>query len=260
MTLAYQEFGKGYPIVLLHAFPLSGKMWQQNIEALVNNNFRVITPDLPGFGRSPLISEINTMEEMARQVADLLSELGIQKTILGGISMGGYTAFNFFKLFPGSLTGLILCDTTCRSDPDETRQNRLRLIKEINQNGSEILIKEMLPNLLSDFSKMNNQTLISDLEQEISLAGPKSVIAALRGMAERKDQTHLLNKIDIPTLLIYGEEDRPTNLETATFLNKEIAGSKLAVINNAGHYSNLENPTDFNSTLKQFLLNNYFEK
>ena len=260
MTLSYKEFGKGFPLVLLHAFPLSNKMWKSNISSFKDSNFRLIIPDLPGFGKSKLKNENFTIEEIAKDVALLLSELKIKQTLLGGISMGGYVSLNFFRLFPNLISGLILCDTTSFADSEEIKKNRFRLIEKIKQKGSKVLLTEMLPNLLSKHTKTKNQTLFAHLENEIINCNSISAISALKGMAGRLDHTYLLRKINVPTLLIFGEEDRPTNLETANLLKNEIRGSTLKIIKNAGHYSNMENPKDFNEILQTFLKENNFEK
>ena len=111
----------------------------------------------------------------------------------------------------------------------------------------------MLPNLISDHTKDNNGTLVTELNKDFSKCDPGSASAALRGMAARIDHSHLLSQIDVPTLLVFGEHDKVTNMENAERMEKMIPNSKLAIVENAGHYSNLENPSGFNSSLCSFL-------
>jgi len=208
---------------------------------------------LRGFGESNNFADINLMEDMAADVAGLLENLAIEQAIIGGLSMGGYVAFNLFRLNPEKFKALILCDTTRTADSEEKRRNRYQLIEKIEEKGSPALIENMLPNLIGEFTKHNNENLISDLKQKFAETNPQAAIAALRGMAERKDHSDILSEIKIPTVLIFGEDDAVTNLETAKMMNKQIPFSSLSIIKKAGHYSNLEQPELFNAALTNFL-------
>lgn len=251
--MEFEEHGDGFPVILLHAFPLSRKMWRPQIEAITAENFRLILPDLRGFGETGNFADINAMEDMAADVAGLLDNLKIERAVIGGLSMGGYVTFNLLRLNPEKFKALILCDTNYTADTEEKRQNRHQLIEKIEERGAKALIDNMLPNLIGNFTKQNNPNLISDLRRMFAETNPQAAIAALRGMAERKDHTEFLNEIKIPTVLIFGEDDAITNLETARKISEKIPFSNLSVIKNAGHYSNLEQPEDFNSALLNFL-------
>lgn len=253
MKIEFEEHGKGKPFVLLHAFPLSNKMWQPQIEALTAANCRLILPDLRGFGESHSFSDINTMEDMAQDIAELLETLKIERAIVGGLSMGGYITFNFLKKFPEKIAALVFCDTNSGSDSEETRESRFNLIEQIETEGAQALIDEMLPKLICENTKQNKKDLVEKIEEMFKKVNPQAAIAALRGMAERKDRTDLLNKISVPTLLIFGREDKVTNLETAEKMSGAILNSKLVTIENAGHYSNLEQPEIFNEALVEFV-------
>lgn len=253
MKLAFEEHGEGKPIVLLHAFPLSRKMWKPQIETLVEANCRVILPDFFGFGETPLGSDTSTMEDLANGVAELLDSLEIEKAIIGGLSMGGYVTLNLYRLHPKLFSGMILADTSSLADTEEKREGRFKLIEETEAKGMSAVIEGMLPKLTSDYTKENNPQLIKHLEAEFLQTDPKGATAALRGMAQRKDHTEMLEKITVPTLLIFGKEDKVTNLEGAEILNSRIPDSKLAVIDKIGHYSNLEDSENFNKELVDFI-------
>lgn len=253
MKLTFEEHGEGKPFVLLHAFPLSNKMWQPQIEALAAENCRLILPDLRGFGESHNFSDINTMGEMACDISELLEMLKIERAIIGGLSMGGYVTFNFLKRFPEKAAALVLCDTSAGSDSEESRESRFTLIEQIETEGAQALIDEMLPKLVCENTKQNKQELVNKIEKMFSEVNPQAAIAALRGMAQRKDNSDLLNQISLPTLLIFGKEDKVTNLMTAENLSNKIPNSKLVIIEDAGHYSNLEQPEIFNMALVDFI-------
>ena len=252
MKLPFEDIGSGKPIVLLHAFPLSSKMWTRQAEFLSQNGFRVILPDFPGFGENTEFSQRYSLEEMAAQVAELLDSLNIEKAIIGGLSMGGYVLFNLCRLAPEKFSALIFCDTTYLADPEEKINSRFELISKIEKQGSEALIENMLPNLISEDTKQNNPLLTGELKEIFSRVNPQSAVNALQSMAKRKDNSEIVDQISVPTLLVFGEFDKVTNLENAKKMKSLIADSELVVIEKAGHYSNLEQPEKFNRTLLNF--------
>ncbi|HEX9962019.1 MAG TPA: alpha/beta fold hydrolase [Pyrinomonadaceae bacterium] len=253
MKIPFQESGSGKSVVLLHAFPLSRKMWQPQIEALNAAGFHVLLPDLRGFGENHNFADINTMEDLAKDVAELLDTLKIERAIIGGLSMGGYVTFNLYRLFPEKFAGLLLFDTNSAADSEEKRESRFDLIDEIEKSGAQALIERMLPNLICDWTKENNGDLVEKLKAMFAETNPRAAIAALRGIAERRDHTNLLKSINVPALLIFGEHDNVTNLEIAEKMKSEIPGAALTKIKNAGHYSNLEQPEAFNDALVSFV-------
>lgn len=252
MKIEYKEYGSGKPVVLLHAFPLSGRMWKQQIESLTANKYRVIVPDLRGFGESSNFADINAMKDMADDVAELLQNLKIERAIFAGLSMGGYVLLSLYSRIPGKFAAFILCDTTASADSEEQRESRFDFIEKIEKNGMQPLIDEMLPNLTGEFTKQNNRDLVAEIEQMFTETRPQAAIAALRGMAAREDFSQLLKETSLPTLLIFGAEDKIIDAETADELHRRIPGSQLFKIENAGHYSNLEQPEAFNKIFVDF--------
>lgn len=255
MIPPFEEHGTGKPVILLHAFPFSRSMWGGNIEALVSAGARVITPDFRGFGEYESFADINLMEDMALDVAELIEKLKIERAIIGGLSMGGYVTLALYKQIPEKFVAILLFDTTSVADNEERRQGRFDLIEEIKGGGSKALVENMLPKLTGDFTKENNPELVRDLEQRVMRTNPKAAIAALRGMAERPDSTPMLAGIDIPACLIFGEQDKVTNLEAAAMMQDALRNSELTVIENSGHLSNFEQPGEFNSAAANFIRN-----
>lgn len=252
MKISFEVIGNGKPIVLIHGFPLSNEMWQAQADLLAANGFRVILPDLPGFGENNPPSNFYSIEEMAMQIAKLLESLEIDRTIIGGLSMGGYVLLNLFRLLPEKFSAVILCDTTYLADTEEKQKSRFELISKIENQGTSALIETMLPNLISEDTKQNNPALKVKLVETFSKVNPVSAINALQSMAERKDNSATLKQISVPTLLIFGEFDKVTNLEIARMMNQMINESELVIIEKAGHFSNLEQPEKFNNALLNF--------
>lgn len=254
MKIKYEEHGAGIPVVLLHAFPLSRKMWAGQIEPLAQNGFRVVLPDFFGFGQTEIDENANSLEDFAREINNLLEHLKIERAIIGGLSMGGYVTFDFYRLFPEKCRALVLADTTSSADTAEKRAGRMKTIEKIEQSGVGVLIEEMLPNLISDATKQQNPALVEKLTREFADVSQKGAINALKAMAERKSHDSLLKNISIPAALIFGEDDKVTNLENAQKMANEIPHAELFVMERAGHYSNLEQETEFNRVLIEFLL------
>lgn len=254
MSLSIREYGSGYPVVLLHAFPLDGRMWETTAKALVEAGFRAIVPDLPGFGRSSGNPEVSGMEFMAREVAETLDAAGVRKAVFCGLSMGGYVLMRLLALRPSFFKALVLCDTTPAADTDEKRRSRRGTADRVLENGSGILVGSMLPALVSASTIRDNAPLMDRLADIVREQPPSAVASALRGMSERPDSTGMLSDAGVDTLLIFGDEDVVTGSDALDLLRSAIRGAEVRIIDRAGHYSNLERPEDFNSALVPFLL------
>jgi pimeloyl-ACP methyl ester carboxylesterase len=251
--MAYEEEGKGAAVLLLHGYPFNRSMWRSQMEAL-SERYRVITPDLRGFGETGAVSdEPATMREMAEDVAALMDELNIRRFTLGGLSMGGYVALAFYRSNPLRVRNLILADTRPQADTDEARENRERQAEQALREGMEGIADSMLPKLLSSATLNERKGVVDELRAMMTGTDPRGAAAALRGMMQRQDQTQLLPRILAPTLLIVGSEDQLTPLADAELMHREIRGSRLEVIQGAGHVSNLERPEEFNRALRDFL-------
>ncbi|HKS28331.1 MAG TPA: alpha/beta fold hydrolase [Pyrinomonadaceae bacterium] len=253
IEMAYDSVGSGQAVLLLHGFPFNRTMWRAQAEAL-SDRYRVITPDLRGFGETGAVDDQPaTMREMAEDVAALMDELGIERFTLGGLSMGGYVAFAFYRYFPLRVRNLILADTRPQADTDEARENRERQARQVLSEGMESIVEGMLPKLLAAETFDERKEIVEELRAMMLGTDPRGAAAALRGMMERVDQTHLLPRILAPTLVIVGSEDQLTPPKDAELMHREIRGSRLEVMEGAGHVSNLERPQEFNRALRDFL-------
>ncbi|MCO6510780.1 MAG: alpha/beta fold hydrolase [Aridibacter famidurans] len=253
MSLSFREYGSGFPVVMLHAFPLDGRMWEHNANALAKAGYRVIVPDLTGFGRSEEGPTTVGMEYMAREVSETVATLGIPRAVYCGLSMGGYVLFRLFDIFPLSFKALVLCDTSASADSDEKRAAREQMIETVESEGSSVMVESLLPKLVSGQTIEKNNELMSELAEIVREQSSDAVCSALRGMAARPDSAPLLKDISVPALLIYGKEDSITGLDAAKDLLEGIPNARLETIQGAGHYSNLESPAEFNHYLITFL-------
>jgi 3-oxoadipate enol-lactonase len=250
--MAYDEAGSGTPVLLLHGFPFNRSMWHEQVEALTPR-YRVITPDLRGHGETMVTGGPATMDEMARDVAALMETLEISRATVAGLSMGGYVALALYKLFPLRVRALVLADTRAQADTEEACENReLQAEKALNE-GMGPVAEAMLPQLLSPKTMARRPQVVARVREMIVNTKPQGAAAAQRGMAQRSDQLPFLWRIIAPTLIVVGREDAITPVSDSERMHREIGGSRLEVIEDAGHVSNLEQPESFNRVLTKFL-------
>lgn len=252
IELAYDVSGAGMPVVLLHGFPFNRTLWREQVEAL-GEHCRIVTPDLRGHGETRSTPDAATMEEMAADVAALLDELGIRRAVLGGLSMGGYVALAFSRLFPERTRALLLADTRPQADTGEARAAREETALRALAEGMHTIADAMLPKLLAPSTRSERPEIVARVREMILNTDPQGAASALRGMAVRLDQTKFLREINCPTLVVVGGLDQITPPADAELMHREIRGSRLEIIAEAGHVSNLERPAEFNRALAEFL-------
>lgn len=250
--MMHGESGTGEPLVLLHAFPLNRRMWDPQVRALCAGR-RIITPDYPGFGRSPRPCAQPDMRHYAEGVCGLLDSLGLERVALGGLSMGGYVALAFMRLFPERVSSLILANTRPDADPEEVRETRRELARRVTEEGVGILPGLQMERLLSGRTLQEKPEVVEWVRGMILESSPDGVVAALGTMKDRPDSTAGLGEIHVPTLVIAGEEDELSTPEIMEEMSQKIPDSSYAVLPNAGHLSNLEAPEEFNAALSGFL-------
>lgn len=252
VEIAYDDVGSGPSVVLLHGYPFNRSMWSDQVEEL-RKHHRVIVPDLRGHGESAVTPAPATMQSMASEVAGLLESLNISRATIGGLSMGGYVALAFYRLFPLRVRSLVLADTRAQGDTEEVKQNREQQAEKALNEGMEGIADGLLPKLLAPETVTKHPEIVKQLRAMMAETNPEGAAAALRGMASRQDQTSFLSRIIAPTLILVGSEDAITPVADSELMHREIGGSRLQIIEGAGHVSNLERPEEFNAALVKFL-------
>ena len=245
--------GAGTPLVLLHAFPLDGRMWAPQVEALAGH-YQVIVPDLRGFGaaRDQAVEQAG-MDLLADDVARLLDDRGLDRVVLGGLSLGGYVALAFMRRHAERVSGLVLLDTTATSDSDQAREDRLKMAERVMAEGNGFVPEAMLPKLLGETSREHRLELVEKVTALIREQPPEAIAGAQRGMAARPATTDVLGSVRVPTLVVTGEEDAVTGPEVGRDLAAGIPGARFLLVEEAGHLSNLEQPEVVNEALLDFL-------
>lgn len=240
--------GSGLPVVLLHAFPLDGRMWDAQARELSRQS-RVIVPDLPGFGRSAAIPA-SSLDQMADEVAALLDVLGIERATIAGLSMGGYTALAFARRHGARLARLALCDTRSVPDTSEGRKTRDANIALVDREGVSAVVERMLPVLLSPSASSETKERVRAIGNSQTGAGVKAALGAMR---DRPDATPWLAELDVPALVIVGALDTLSPPAEAQAIADRLPRAELEVIADAGHLSNLEKPSAFTAALARLL-------
>lgn len=253
IKMGYDETGEGAPLVLIHGHPFDRSMWKPQTAAF-GSKYRVITPDLRGYGESEVSSDKTTLEEFARDIAALLGALEADRLILCGLSMGGQIAFEFYRLFPEKIRALVLADTFAQLDDAERKQARYDTAERLVKEGMRDYAEEVLPKMIAPQTIAEQPDVRAHVLSMMRGTSPKGAAAALRGRAERPDYTALLAEINVPTLIVVGSLDEFTPVADAEFMRDRISGSKMAVIEGAGHMPNLENPAEFNRIVEEFLM------
>lgn len=253
MKIACTEAGRGRPLVLLHAFPLTAAMWSGQLQGLASD-CRVIAPDQRGFGASPLGQTPPDLGTAASDVAGLLDDMGLDRVVLGGLSMGGYVAFEFLRRYPERVEGLLLADTRASADTSEAAANRHRIADTVRAAGhTGLLATEVVPNLIGTTTRWIRPHVYEEVADGARALSPDAVAWAERAMAARPDNTDLLAGISVPTLVVVGEQDVLTPPADAEAIADAVPDAKLRRIPAAGHLTALEAPERFNAAVRTLL-------
>lgn len=251
--LSYDDVGEGsIPVIFLHGFPFDKSMWEGQLDFL-KDSYRLIPCDIRGFGKSTDEESSLNIDLFADDLMYFMDKLSIEKAIICGLSMGGFIALNAVKRFPNRFEALILCDTQCIADTAEVKEKRYKTIDEIEIEGVTNFNEGFIKTVFHKDSITNKKELVEQLRSVVFSNSEHIIKQGLVALAERSETCSTLNEITIPTLILCGREDAVTPLAQSEFMNANIKGSVLHVIDNAGHVSNLEQPHEFNKHLLDFL-------
>lgn len=253
IIISYDDVGEGeIPIIFLHGFPFDKSMWHLQLDALKTSH-RLIAYDIRGFGKSTDTASLLSIDMFADDLIKFLDALSINKAIVCGFSMGGYIALNALKRFPERFKALVLCDTQCVADTAEAKEKRAMAIDEIAKDGVTLFNEGFLKKVFHKDSLKSKRKLVDQLKTVVFGNSTHIITQGLLAMDSRKETCSILEKIDIPTLILCGRQDEVTPLAQSEFMHENIRASILHIIENAGHVSNLEQPDAFNTFLGEFL-------
>lgn len=251
-TILYFVVGDGPPIVLLHPFPTHHEFWMPVAHTLATR-YRLVMPDLRGHGDSETGEGPATMEKHAADIARVMDDASIGRAPLIGVSIGGYALFEFWRRHRGRVAALGLCNTKAPADSTEAHAARLQAANDVLERGAEPFFETMIPRLIGKTTRETRPDLVDGALRMMRKMSPEDVAQVQRGMAERPDSVPTLNTINVPTLLVTGDEDILTGMSEAQFMHQQISESRLCVIPKAGHFSPWERPEEASRLLRQFL-------
>lgn len=252
-NIHFDEFGEGPAVVLIHGFPLSRLMWKPQVEPLIDAGYRVILPDLRGFGDSEGGGTTVQMDDYADDIILLLDYLGIGQAVVGGMSMGGYVLFNLLERYPDRIGGAMFLTTRAAADDEAGKQKRNDLIDAI-QAGQKTIVADTFQNVLfSDTTPDDAPHLVAEVRRWMESVSPPGLVGGLVAMREREDYVDRLGMFRLPTLVVGADQDKAIPLAHYEALVEGLPDAEGTIIVGAGHMVNLEKPEAFNRAILRFL-------
>ena len=242
----------GPPVVFLHGFPFSHEMWKPQLN-VIGKTYRTIAYDLRGHGDSYVGDGQFTIEGHVDDLIALLDYLKIQKTVIVGLSMGGYITLRAIERNPDRFIAAVLCDTRGEADANEAKLKRAAGAVSVKKNGSAAFAEGFVKAVFAEGSMKSKPAAVESIRNTISKTPPLSIAGTLIALAGRTDTTASLSNIKIPTLILVGEHDAITPPSASQAMKEKIAGSELHIVPGAAHMSNIENQDFFNEKLLSFL-------
>jgi len=250
--IVYEVRGDGPPVVLLHPFPANHDFWTPAADSLTSR-YRLILPDLRGHGESGIGDGPALMEKHAADIARVMDDAAVGRTPMIGVSIGGYVLFEFWRRYRGRVAALALCNTKAAPDSSEARAGRLQSAEDVLDHGTEPFFESMVPKLLGRTTRDTRPDLVEGALSMMRKMSPEDVAMVQRGMAERPDSVPTLKTINVPTMIVTGDEDVITGIAEGETMRQHIGGSQLKVVSKAGHYAAWERPEEVGPLLRQFL-------
>ena len=249
--LAYEVTGSGPDVVLLHPFPLHHHFWDGVLDQLAAR-YRLFLPDLRAHGDSEAGEGPVTMQRLADDLDRLCREFEVTRAIFVGVSIGGYALFEFWRRYRERVAALVFANTRAGAETRDGRNDRLQVAERVLREGAAGFVEELAGKLVSPATRTNRPDILDAARAMGMKMSPADIGAVQRGMADRPDSVPTLATINVPTLVIAGEDDS-VPLSELQLIHQRIAGSQLRVIAKAGHYAAMEQPSEFGHLLRIFL-------
>jgi pimeloyl-ACP methyl ester carboxylesterase len=250
--IAYETTGRGAPVVLLHPFPADHEFWHP-LAGMLTSRYQLILPDLRGHGDSEVGEGPALMAKHAADIARIMDDAEVGRAPMVGVSIGGYALFEFWRKYRGRAAALILIDTRATPDSTEAGNARLKAAAEVLENGTEAFLEGLMLKLLGETTRQTRPDLVEAARKMMRRMSPEDMSQVQRGMAARPDSIETLKTINVPALIVVGEEDTLTPVAEAELMRQHITGSQMQVLPKAGHYSPFERPEEAGRMLRQFL-------
>ena len=235
----FYKSGDGFPVLFLHGFCESSSFWKA-LSAELSDQFQIICPDLPGFGKSPLLSKDCSLNEIAEIIVDWIKTIGVNECIVIGHSMGGYISLELLRKYPDFVKGIGLFNSSAFEDQEDKKENRNKLIKFIKKQGVTPFLNTFVPSLFYPETIKDHQKIIDELRKEGKSIPPQSVMSYAAAMRDRVDSTDLLKIYHDRILLISGEFDQNVPLEKSKEMAQLLDKENVHIIPDSAHMSLFE--------------------
>ncbi len=249
--LVYEITGSGPDVVLLHPFPLDHRFWN-GVRDQLAARYRVFLPDLRAHGDSDAGDGPVTMQKLADDLERLCRQFEIKRAIFVGVSLGGYTLFEFWRRYRERVGALVLANTRAGAETAEGRAGRMQTAERVLREGTTQFMEELFQKLFSPRTIANRPDIVDAARAMAKKMSPADVAAVQRGMAERADSIPTLATIKVPTMVIAAADDG-VPVSDMELIHQSVSGSQFRVIDNAGHYAAMERPAEFGRLLRTFL-------
>ncbi|MGH2406840.1 MAG: alpha/beta fold hydrolase [Candidatus Limnocylindrales bacterium] len=255
IELRWREAGAGDPLVLVHGFPVDGRVFDGQLAAAGAGTLRarLVCPDLPGFGATPLphpAPEVLEIEVLAEGLADLLRHLAARPAVVGGVAIGGYIAIELAARHPEAVRGLVLMGNRAAPDSPAMAPKREEVARLALDAGSAAVADELASQPLGPDASADVRERVRSM---IVAADPLGIAALVRGLARRPDPTPALEGLRVPVLVIGGSLDPFTPPAEATRLTGLIPGARLVELTGVGHHAPLEAPDRVTAAINAFM-------
>ncbi|MFE2050474.1 alpha/beta fold hydrolase [Streptomyces sp. NPDC059459] len=254
-TIEYDDSGPsaGLPVLLIHGHPFNRSLWAPQVRALTAAGHRVVAPDLRGYGRSSVTPGKVLLADFADDLAALLDHVGVERAVVGGVSMGGQIAMEFQLGHPDRVRALVLSDTSAPAETAEGKKFRNRLADRLLAEGMDGYADEVIDRMLAAYNVTALPDVAARVLEMMRATDPRGAAAALRGRAERPDYRDVLAAVKAPVLVVVGADDVYTPVAEAEAIQGLVPHSTLVVVDRAGHLPGAERPEQFNRALLEFL-------
>jgi len=254
ITVAYDDRGSGSDVLLLvHGHPFDRTMWRGQAEAAAAAGWRVVVPDLRGYGATTVVPGKTPLSQFAADLVGLLDHLGIDRFVVGGLSMGGQIAMEICRAYGDRVRGLLLAATFPQAETADGRVNRARMADRLVAEGLAPYAQEVLPRMVAPRNIAAMPAVAHHVLGMMRATAPEGAAAALRGRAERPDYADTLAAFDRPSLVVVGDEDAFTTRADADRMHGLLRGSELLWLEKVGHMPNLEAGPAFDAALVRLL-------
>ena len=244
--------GSGAPVVLLHPFPANHLFWLPVVEQL-SSRYKFIVPDLRGLGGSSPGEFPATMEKHADDIRRVCDDVGADKPVFVGVSIGGYILFEFWRRSRERMGAIVFSNTRPGADSDETRKGRVEAAEEVQQRGPEWFIDAQISKLIGETTRRNRPDVVDAAKKIMMVSTAKGIATNQLGMAVRPDSTATLAMIQLPTLFIGGTDDTITPPDEIDRMQQAVRGSEKRILTGAGHFAAFERPEEYAAVLRSFL-------